>query len=146
MSDKFSFELVTPEGVAFEAEVYQATLPTPDGDITVLPHHQPLITLVSAGVIALTPHTSDTINQIDYYATNGGVAEIDGRRVRLLADAAERADDIDEMKAKEALERARELQRRSTDHVSLADATALIEHNTARLRVAELRRRKQRTS
>ena len=46
-----TLELITPDGPVFEGQVDSASLPTPDGEITVLPHHIPLITVVSPGTI-----------------------------------------------------------------------------------------------
>ncbi|MDP3997392.1 MAG: ATP synthase F1 subunit epsilon [Candidatus Andersenbacteria bacterium] len=143
MSDKFSFELITPAGLKFQADVYEVLLPTPQGQIGILPDHRPLINIVSPGVISIRHNRQHTDDQLEHMATAGGFAQIDGRRLRLLADLAERAEDIDEFKAKAALERARELQHAAKDQVSLADATALIEQNTARLKVAELKKRKK---
>ncbi len=138
-----SFEIVTPQGVKFQSEVAQVQLPTPDGEVGILPHHIPLITVVSPGVISITHAEVRSGEQVEHMATSGGLVEIDGKRVRLLADTAERAEDIDELKAKEALARARELMQTARTQVSLADATALIEQNTARLKVSELRRRRR---
>ncbi|MEX2054750.1 MAG: ATP synthase F1 subunit epsilon [Candidatus Andersenbacteria bacterium] len=141
MAEQFSFELVTPEGLIFQANVYEALLPTPQGQIGILPHHRKLTTVVVPGVISIRHRETDT--DMEHLATAGGFVEIEGRRVRLLADSAERADDIDEMKAKEALERAQELKKAAKDQVALADALALIEQNTVRLKVAELKRRRR---
>ena len=143
MSAEISFEIITPEGLKFQADVYEAVLPTPHGNIGILPHHIPLISIVSPGVIAIRRNEKDLDDRLEYLATEGGFVEIDGKRVRLLADTAERAEDIDEMKVKEALERAKQLQATAKDQVSLADALSLIERQSARLKVAELRRRRK---
>ena len=144
MSATISFELITPDGLKFQEEVYEVVLPTPEGRIAVLPRHTPLITLVVPGVLMMKRRSTDTADRVEHVATSGGFAEIDGHRIRLLADTAERADDIDELKAQEALQKAQNLKAENKDQVSLADATRLIELNTARLKVAELKRRKRR--
>jgi F-type H+-transporting ATPase subunit epsilon len=138
-----SFELITPEGLKFQENVYEVMLPTPDGYIGVLPHHIPLITIATPGVISIRRRSDDRDEDVEHMATSGGFVEIDGKRVRLLADSAERAEDIDEFKAQEALKRAKELQTTHADQVSLADAARLIETNLARLKVAELKRRRR---
>ncbi len=135
-----SFEIITPDGLKFQEDVYEVVLPTPQGTIGVLPHHIPLISIVTPGVISIRRHDSAQ-EEPEHLATEGGFVEINGKRVRLLADTAERADDIDELKAQEALAQARQLRAAAKDQVSLADATALIEKQTARLKVAELKRR-----
>lgn len=136
-----SFELVTPHGLAFQKDVYEVILPTAEGEIAVLPHHMPLITIITPGVIGLRQRADTPFEAIEHFATAGGLVEIDGRRVRVLADTAERAEDVDELAAKEALVRAKQLQRAAKDQVTVADATRLIESNLARLKVAELKRR-----
>jgi F-type H+-transporting ATPase subunit epsilon len=132
---QFSFELITPDGLIYQAEAFQVVLPTADGQITVLAHHQALLTLIVPGVIV--------VNQNDYIATSGGFAEISGKRVRLLTDNAERSEHIDELAAQEALRRAQDMREHAKDKISLADATALIEQQSVRLKVAQLRRRKR---
>ncbi|MBW3538002.1 ATP synthase F1 subunit epsilon [Candidatus Parcubacteria bacterium] len=139
-----TFELVTPEGVKFTEEAYEVLLPTPNGQIGILPHHMPLVTLAVPGVIGIRRRADDPDSRIEHFATGGGFVEVDGKRLRLLADTAEHAEDIDELRAKEALERAQELQQTAEDHVALADATALIERNLARLKVTEIKRRHNR--
>jgi F-type H+-transporting ATPase subunit epsilon len=136
-----SFELITPAGLVFSAQVFKVLLPTAQGQIGVLPHHRPLVTLVVPGVITIARHKDSSDEE--YIATSGGFAQIHGSRVRLLADHAERAEDIDELAAQEALHRAQDLRKNAKDQVSLADALSLIEQNTARLKVAELRRRRR---
>lgn len=140
---QISFELVTPEGLKVQEEVYEVLLPTPNGQIGIFPNHMPLITIVTPGVISIRKRESDSDESLEHLATSGGLMEIDGTRARLLADTAERAEDINEMHAKEALNRALEMQRTAKDQVSLADATSIIEQSTARLKVAELKRKRR---
>jgi F-type H+-transporting ATPase subunit epsilon len=123
--------------------VWEAILPTPNGYIGILPHHLPLISLVSAGVITVRRQKDTPDQYCEHLATSGGLVSIHGREIQLLADTAERAEDIDELRAKEALAQAKELQLTAKDHVSLADATRLIERNSVRLKVAELHRHRR---
>lgn len=135
------FELVTLEGIKFTQECYSISLPTPSGIITIMPHHIPLISVAVPGVVSVRKAQNDPDSQLEHFASDGGVIEISGTRVRLLANAAEAANDINEMEAKEALERAREMQQNAKDQVALADATGLIERHLAQLKVAELKKR-----
>jgi F-type H+-transporting ATPase subunit epsilon len=136
-----SFQLITPDGVKFEDDVYEVILPTVTGQIGILPNHESLIALAVPGVIFVRKNQSMPDSQMDHFASGGGVIHINNNRIRFLADTAEHADAIDELRAKQALERARELQRTAEDHITIADATGLIERNLVRLKVAELRRR-----
>jgi len=140
-----TFELVTLEGVKFSSECWEVIIPTPDGQVAIFPEHMPLVSVSSPGVIAIRKRQTDKDEDMDLFATDGGVIEVvHGRKIRLLADIAEAAADINEMEAKEALKRAEELRANAGSQVDLAQAVGLIEQQTARLRVAELRRRKRR--
>lgn len=141
MSDTLSFEIVTPDGLQFQDNVYQVSLPTPDGYIGILPHHIPLISLITAGVISIRRHKDEALEQTEHLATAGGFCDIDGRRVRLLADTAERAEDIDEDKAQQALDRAKLLKLEAKDTVTLEQAVRLIDAETVRLKAAQFKRR-----
>lgn len=143
MSD-LSLEIVTLEGLQFQENVWQVELPTPNGIVGILPHHIPLISIIAPGVIKIWRRENMPEDQIEHIATEGGFVEIDGKRVRLLADSAERAEDIDELKAKEALARAKEMRSDIHDEASLSEVVGLIERESARLQVAKLKRRKQR--
>lgn len=140
-----TFELVTLEGVKFSEECYEVVLPTVEGQIGIFPDHAPLIAAAVPGVISIRKRQSDPDDKLDHFATDGGLVEINGRHVRLLADTAEHADDINEMEAKAALQRAKELKSTAKDQVAVADAVSLIERHTARLKVADIKRRRRRT-
>ncbi len=140
---ELTFELVTPEGIKFTHEAYEIMLPTAEGQVAILPHHIPLVSLAVPGVVSIRRKQSDSDSQLEHFAVSGGLIEISGSRVRLLADTAEHAEDVDELRAKEALERARELAKTAKDDVSLADATAAIERNLGRIKVAELKKRRR---
>jgi F-type H+-transporting ATPase subunit epsilon len=143
MSD-VSFEIITLEGLKFQEDVWQVELPTPSGVVGILPHHIPLISIVSPGVIRIWRRKDMAETDIEQIATAGGFVEVDGGRVRLLADSAERAEDIDQLKAQEALERAKEMRSRAHDETSLGEVTGMIQRESARLQVAQLKRRKRR--
>lgn len=136
----FTFELVTPEKIVLKQEADQITLPTPDGEITLLPHHIPLVTLVSAGELRLKKDNKE----IPLLVT-GGYLEVNGSFVRLLTDEAEHAAEIDETKAEEARQRAEKIQQEAyQDEKAYAEASAILERSLARLRIAKKYRRLRR--
>lgn len=138
------FELVTLDGTKFGEEVYEVQLPTPGGMIGIFPHHIPLVSIASPGVIAVRRKQDDPDIKLEYFATNGGVIEILDNIVRVLVDEADREDEINEQEALKAFERAQKMQAEAGDQVSLEHAQSLIDRSQSRLRVAELRRRKRR--
>lgn len=143
MAEAIHFELVTLNGTKFSEDVYEIVLPTPDGEIAILPNHIPLVSLASQGVISVRRRPTDSQSQMVLFATNGGVIEITDNTVRVLVDEADHADDINEAEAEAAIERARALKAEATDEVSLEHAQALVDRHAVRLQVAGLKRRHQ---
>lgn len=134
---RLHFTIASPERVVFESEIDQVSLPTKLGEITLLPHHIPLISSLSAGEVVITKDATQTS-----LAISGGFLEITKDHVTLLADTAERSDEIDEARAEEAKQRALSLlKEKRSDAVEYAALMAKIEKEFARLRVVRKRRK-----
>lgn len=134
-------ELITLAGKKMDDDVYEVLLPTADGEIAVFPGHERLITLAVPGVISVRRDKNDHDDRMEFFATNGGVIEINGQRVRIVVDEADAADEILESETKAALERAQKLHAEAKNQVDINEAQALINRHTVRLKVAGLRRR-----
>jgi len=133
MSQKtIKFEIVTPERTVLQQEILQITVPTTSGEITVLPDHIPLVSVLTPGVIEVK--RADGIMEI--MSVSGGFIEVMKDRIVILADTAERAEELDEARIKEAQARAAELKKtaRNVDDVQFAAVAAKIEKELARLR------------
>lgn len=128
------FELVTPERVVFKTDVDQVTLPTTMGEITVLPHHAPLVATLVPGVARLVVGKND-----EDVAVSGGFIQIsaDGS-VRVIADTAERGHELDLSVIEEAKARAEKVMTETThaNDESYAAAAAALERELARFKVA----------
>ena len=135
-------ELVSLSGVTYSGDVYEIGIPTAAGYISVYPDHMPLISLAVPG--ALTVRKSKDTDQVDTYATFGGIVEIDGDAVRILVDEVEHADQLYEDEIREAYEKAQRMKENAKSEVELERAQALIDRHVVRLRVAELKRRPHR--
>lgn len=133
-------ELITLFGPKLQKDVYEIILPTSDGDIAVYAHHEPIVTTLIPGVIAVRHKKEDADGARDIFATNGGVAEVSGDSVRLLVNEADHADEIVEKEAAEALAAAKKLKEEAKDELELERAEALVDRQAVRLKVAELRR------
>lgn len=132
MSESFHFEITTPNGQAFAAEVTQVSLPTVDGEITILAHHEPLVSILVPGELRIVQN-----GEMEPYAIAGGVVEVQENRAVVLADAAEHVQAIDEQRAEEARKRAEELMKEGKlDEEVYAETSAILERNLARLKVA----------
>lgn len=139
-----NLELITLLGVKLSQEVYEVMLPTADGEIAVFPGHEPLVTIIVPGVIAVRHKKTDTNEQLEYFAISGGVAEVSQHKVRVLVDEADHGDDIIEAESKAALDRAMEMRDTAKNQVELEKAHQLVDRHAVRLKVADLHRRHRR--
>jgi len=131
MSDKFiQFEIVTPERVVLKEEITQITLPTKAGEITVLPGHVPLVASLLPGVI----HVKKRDLSEEIMSVSGGFLEVLKDKVVILADTAERAEELDLDKVEAARRRAEELKAkaRQGEDINFAEVNAAIERELAR--------------
>jgi F-type H+-transporting ATPase subunit epsilon len=136
-------EFVTLTGPKLQKDVYEVVLPTEDGNIAIFAQHMPLVTTVAPGVITVRHKKGDADEARDVFATNGGIAEMTGKTLRLLVDEADHADDIVEKEASEALVAAKKLKLEAKNQVELEHAETLIDREAVRLKVAELRRHRK---
>jgi len=134
---KLKFQIVTPQRTVLHQEVDSLTCPTQMGQITVLPNHIPLIAALQAGeLIARVGGISKHI------AVSGGFVEVRlGNEIVILADTAERAEEIDPARAEEARRRAEEDMKNATVRSSeeFALLAAALQKNLVRLRVSKKR-------
>lgn len=137
MPDKkrIKFEIATPERVVLKEEILQVTVPTQEGEITVLPKHSPLVSILKPGVLEL----KKLDGEIEIISVSGGFIEVLLNKVIILADTAERAEEIDIERAEEARKRAEESLKdmRSVDASQFAQLAAQIEKELARVRSAK---------
>lgn len=137
-------QLITLEGLKMDEEVYEVILPTASGDIAVYPGHEPLVTMAVPGVLAVRRKKGDLDEAREYFAVNGGVAEIDTERLRILVDDADSPEEIVAAEAEKALAHAKELRVQAKSQVELDHAQQMIDRSAVRLKVAGLRRHKHR--
>lgn len=132
------FVVITPERVVFRAPVDSVSLMTEIGEITVLPDHMPIVGVVKPGEVRIREGAAT-----HHFATAGGYVQVrGGNEVVLLADAAERADEIDVARAEAARVRAQELitNRQFANDIEFAALQAALERSVVRIRVARRRR------
>ncbi len=97
-------EIVTQETTVFSDDVDYVSLPGREGVVGVLPNHSPLLTVLSFGEVYTRKN-----GEAQYFAVGGGFAEVQPDKVIVLADSAERADNINIARAQEAREEAERL-------------------------------------
>jgi F-type H+-transporting ATPase subunit epsilon len=137
MPDKkrIKFEIATPERVVLKEEIFQVTVPTKEGEITVLPKHSPLVSVLKPGVLEI----KKVDGEIEIMAVSGGFVEVLLNKIVVLADTAERAEEIDLDRAEEAKKKAEESLKnlRSVDSAQFASLSAMIEKEFARTKTAK---------
>lgn len=130
-------QLTTPERIVYKADVEELSLPTSMGEITILPHHIPLVANLAQGEIRAKEK-----DKVLAFACSGGFIEVKpSGEVVILADNAERAEEIDEARAEAARKRAEDLMKEKvTDQVEYAAISTKLERELARLRVVRKHR------
>lgn len=129
-------EIITAERLVYSDDVDVVVAPGIEGQLGILPHHAPLMTALQPGELMVRKNGEES-----YLAVSGGFMEVLGNRVTILADAAERSDEIDEQRAQQAVERARErLEKREAD-IELEQALHSLRRAQVRLNVVRRRRR-----
>ncbi|MBI5222733.1 MAG: F0F1 ATP synthase subunit epsilon [Candidatus Magasanikbacteria bacterium] len=127
------FKIATPEKVIYENEIEQVSVPTTMGEITILPNHAPLVSILQAGELKIKDKNGEQV-----VAVSGGFLEIKPKsEVVILADDAERAEEIDIDRAEAARQRAVEQMERAKaeEDVDYAKLQAVLDREMNRVRV-----------
>jgi F-type H+-transporting ATPase subunit epsilon len=131
-------EVVTAERVVFADDVDVLVAPGVQGQLGILPHHTPLMTTLEPGELLMRKSGQEFI-----LAISGGFLEVRPDRIIVLADAAERAEEIDIARAEAAKKLAEErLQERRAPSVDEAQIEAALRRAMIRLKVAEKRKKR----
>lgn len=134
MGNKLKLEIVTPNGLILSEEVDEVVCSGSEGEFGVLPGHVPFFTTLKIGML-----TYKKGNEARFVFVNWGYAEIGPDRVMVLADSAEKSEDIDVERAKTAMKRAEERLKQMAE-VDQARASSAVDRSFARISVAERRR------
>jgi F-type H+-transporting ATPase subunit epsilon len=133
-----SVHIVTAEREVYaEDGVDEVVAPGSEGEFTVLPQHAPLLTMIKPGIMRIVKGNEETVTTI-----TGGFLEVRNDRVTILADAAERVEEIDVARAEEARLRAQRSIDERVGREELAAAAAALQRALLRLRAAERRHRR----
>jgi F-type H+-transporting ATPase subunit epsilon len=133
-------DIVTAERVVFSEDVDAVIAPGIEGQLGVLPHHSPLMTTLEPGELLVRKGGEEFS-----LAISGGFIEVRPDRVIVLADAAERVEEIDVARAEEAKRRAEERIKEHAPGVDLTRAEAALRRSLTRLEVAARRKRRSKT-
>ncbi|BCV25383.1 MAG TPA: F0F1 ATP synthase subunit epsilon [Firmicutes bacterium] len=132
MAKTLKVDVVTPEKIAFSGEVERVIAPGIEGSLGVLPGHAPLLTELGTGPVVLKRG-----GQVIELAVSEGFLEVMPQKVVILAETAERAEEIDVARAQVALERAQAELECARDRQQHAQALAAVRRAANRLHVVE---------
>ena len=135
---KLKFEIVTAERIVYSDDVDIVVAPGVDGQLGILPSHAPLLTMLQPGELLVRKDGEETAVFV-----SGGFLEVMQNRVTVLADVAERAEEIDIGRAEAAKSRAEEKLKERPAEMDLAAAEAALMRSLMRLKIAERRRKKR---
>ncbi len=131
-------EIVTAERTVFADDVSEVVAWGVEGQLGILPHHAPLMTMLQPGDLLIKKDDEE-----HYLAISGGFLEVRPDKVIILADACERAEEIDIERAEAARRRAEEILKTRPPEIDTAAAEAALRRSLARIKVAERRRRRK---
>ncbi|HEX8180274.1 MAG TPA: F0F1 ATP synthase subunit epsilon [Pyrinomonadaceae bacterium] len=133
MAERIQLDVITPERSVLSEAVDFVSVPGLDGELGILPGHTPLISQLQTGVLSYTQGgTSERL------LVSGGFVEVNHDRVSVLADMAERPEEIDSASARQAREQAeRALAAFTGDEADFARARAELDRADARLQLAD---------
>lgn len=134
-------EILTIERKLFDDEVNMVIAPGSEGELGILPRHTPLLTSLTFGELQVKKEGEED----QFFAIGGGFMEVQPDHVIVMADAAERADEIDLERAEAARQRAQTLlsSAKTDAALDLARAEAALRRSTTRIKVARRRRRRE---
>ncbi|PKM47922.1 MAG: ATP synthase F1 subunit epsilon [Firmicutes bacterium HGW-Firmicutes-8] len=130
MADKnITVEIVTPERVVFSEPVDFVVVPGVEGYLGILPMHAPIVSGINNGIIKVITGGAQT-----KISTSGGFLEVNNDKVVILAETAERDDEIDVIRAKAARERAEQRLANRTADIDVARAELALRRALIRLK------------
>ena len=118
-------QIVTPQRIVLEKEVFSVTAPTATGEITILPHHINLFTLLKEGLVKIKFNKEE-----EYYAIGGGYLQTDGEKVIVLVSRAYGQNEINEKIIEESRKKAQELLKTAQTEKEKQEAISLLRRST----------------
>lgn len=137
MSNTFHVDIVSAEREIFSGNAEMVFAPAEMGELGITPRHAPLLTRLKPGTVRVQAGGEESV-----FYVSGGILEIQPHMVTVLSDTAQRAADIDEAAAQEAVRKAQEALGSQSSDIDLARAQSELLENLARLRTLEQIRKK----
>ena len=132
-------EIVSQDRIVFQGDVDIVVVPGVEGVMGILPNHSPLLSTLQYGIITIRQK-----NQEEYFTVAGGVVEVTGSQVTILANAAENVDEINIQRAEDARQRAESSLKEAGAAKSEDQAALQLALKRSTLRIAAVQRFRQR--
>ncbi|MCX7881363.1 MAG: ATP synthase F1 subunit epsilon [Patescibacteria group bacterium] len=140
MNSFLNLKIITPRKIVLEEEVLSVSAPSLMGEITILPRHINLFSLLVEGILKIKKKN----NEEEYLAIGGGYLETNGKEVNVLISRAYRQDEIDEKKIKEAIEEAKRILSQAKTSEEKNQAATMLRRSIVEMKL--LKKRKPKTS
>ena len=134
----FPLEIIDSQKSIFKGAAEKVTLPSIDGEVTVLADHMPLVTPLTLGEIIYKPENSDPIS----LSIGKGIVSVDGKTVSVLVEDTKHSDEINEEEALKAKKRAEELLEKGVTDYEKQKALNTIRRSLIDVKIARKVRRK----
>ncbi len=130
--------IITPKKTVFEQEINSITAPASDGEVTILPGHMPLFSLLTEGVVTIRTEGDE-----NYFSIGGGYLETNGKAVNLLVSRAYGQDQIDEAEITKAKAHAEQLIKEAPNEAARHEAMMQLRRSLIDLKVlSKVKKRK----
>ena len=135
---KLKLIIITPKKIALEKEIEGVTLPSTEGEMTILPRHINLFALLEEGIVHYWQN-----EESEYLAIGGGYVETDGETVRLLVTRAYGQDAINEEQTKNAFSEAQERMKTAKSEDARKEISSLLRRSVVDSKLLKKKRRQQ---
>jgi F-type H+-transporting ATPase subunit epsilon len=131
----FTLEIVTPDKLVYSQEIEQVTVPSSDGQLTILPHHVPLFATLTDGEVVIRKNKEDI-----YLALGGGFIEVAPKKTIILVTRAANADELNEASILLAKKQAEEAIEKGATGDALQTARSTLRSTLIDLKIVRKRR------
>jgi F-type H+-transporting ATPase subunit epsilon len=138
MPATLKLKILTPEGIVLETDVEQVTATAVDGELSILPEHEPLVTALAIDTFSYKKDGED-----EFAAVMGGILEVRDNQVTVLSNVAELGGDIDVARALDSKARAEAERMQKTDKLDVYVSELAISRAVARLKAHEFKTQKR---
>lgn len=138
MPGQLKLRIVTPERIVLEQEVEQVTATAVDGELCILPDHEPIVTALAIDMLRYKLNKEE-----EFASVMGGILEVKNNEVTILSDVAELDTEIDVARAHQARDKAEAEKLTKTDKLDVYMSEMAISRALARLKAFEFRQRRR---